>query len=241
MIDQQLPEGWEPVAMENGQVYYYSKALDRTQWERPTSANASSTASTTPNGAMSSSLGVDLESQQKLGTRLASAYCDISDVELQSRLLCPLTPHQALMGASDTALADLMERPDFIGPFWVCVTVGLTAFASNHIEQWLYSRDVVHTYVGTLPFAWCLLIFWCVISPLVLRYLYHSANQNSNDFNLPVGLFKLDSLICAYGYSLVTAIPALLLASAPSVVLRITFLLASMLCGLAFLTACLKK
>eukprot|EP01054_Gregarina_sp_Poly1_P009299 Gregarina_sp_Poly_1__9298@NODE_576_length_7467_cov_130_013649_g450_i0_p4_GENE_NODE_576_length_7467_cov_130_013649_g450_i0NODE_576_length_7467_cov_130_013649_g450_i0_p4_ORF_typecomplete_len298_score38_04Yip1/PF04893_17/8e20WW/PF00397_26/1_6e07YIF1/PF03878_15/1_8e06PGG/PF13962_6/38PGG/PF13962_6/19DUF2569/PF10754_9/79DUF2569/PF10754_9/2_9_NODE_576_length_7467_cov_130_013649_g450_i064987391 len=237
-----LPEGWTSYKTEDGMEYYHNATLNITQWDRPIepsligvklqqdflpSTATSTTATDLESGKQSPNLEV-LDSAKQSALR----YFDVTTNDIKERLVLATLPYR-LWGSDSQDASIFAQKPDLYGPVWICITASFALFAGGHAYAWasnmLYKTHFITLYVSLIVSA-----VWLLGVPLAIRAasVWNGAIETA---------FKLEHVMCVYGYSLLPTIPLSILCSLPSKLLQIIFTLAALALSLVFLGITLFK
>lgn len=152
-----------------------------------------------------------------LSVRYYQPYFDVDTNEVTQRIM-----NAVFYCRRETNFMTMInDKPDAYGPFWISTTLVFTLAVTSHINNWLTSwlqqkaweydfqsvvtaSSLVYTFAAGVPLG-----IW-----FILRQLTDAK-------------MKLITLICLYGYSLLTFIPATLLCLLPSSFITWIALLAS--------------
>ena len=152
-----------------------------------------------------------------LSIRYYQPYFDVDTTEVTQRIM-----NAAFFCRRETNFMTLInDKPDAYGPFWIATTLVFTLAVTSHINNWLTSWLQQKTWEYD---------FQSVVTASSLVYTFAAG--------VPVGVWfifrqltdaklKLITLICLYGYSLLTFIPATLLCLLPSSLITWLALLAA--------------
>ena len=141
-----------------------------------------------------------------LSIRFYQPYFDVDTNEVIQRIM-----NAVFFCSRETNFMTMInDKPDAYGPFWISTTLVFTLAVTSHINNWLTSWLQQKTWEYD---------FQSVVTASSLVYTFAAG--------VPLGIWfilrqltdakmKLITLVCLYGYSLLTFIPATLLCLLPS-------------------------
>ncbi|CAD7958075.1 unnamed protein product [Amoebophrya sp. A120] len=177
-------------------------------------------------GSSSSSTGGGL-----FGTLLPNLFCfditylqthfDVSSEDVTRRIKAALIPQKE---ATPESVMDFKTKPDFWGPFWICTTAVVFLAATGNFAQSFWSEHDVDTDWELVSLSACMLYGALVGVPLLTQILLYFAGEGVE--------VNLRQLICVYGYSFISLLPAsVLMVLLPSSFLQ--WVIALVGCGLS--------
>ena len=140
-----------------------------------------------------------------LSIRYYQPYFDVDTTEVIQRIM-----NAAFFCSRETNFMTMInDKPDAYGPFWIATTLVFSLAVTSHINNWLTSWLLQKTWEYD---------FQSVVTASSLVYTFAAGVPCGVWFifrQLTDAKLKLITLICLYGYSLLTFIPATLLCLLP--------------------------
>jgi len=160
----------------------------------------------------------------------AQSLFDVSTDDVVKRLRLAMLPFPGTNpeGTSN----DFRQRPDFWGPFWVATTAVFFLAATGNFARLLETSESkkFKADYGLVSVA-AAMIYGCLLAvPLVTRASLYVSGQEADSIN-----FR--QIICVYGYSLTSAIPASILCLIPVGGIRWIVVLLGLAISLVFMKA----
>lgn len=136
---------------------------------------------------------------------LFSKTFDVTTADIIQRLKISMSPF--LVHPGEEFGQTFVNNPDFYGPFWITSTIVIFLFATSNIEKLVHQKATNSNYLSIV--VACCLMYGCLVTiPVILwalGYFFPSGVE-------PVDLKKIG---CAYGYSLTSLFPCILLCLIP--------------------------
>lgn len=130
-------------------------------------------------------------------------HFDVDTTDVVARLKKGLIPSRG----ENSLLAEVQQKPDLYGPFWVCTTLIFVIGASANFASWVYwDENTSWVYDFTLVTAAMAVAYGYVVGVPAVIWL------GMKYLGVPI---SLTTLWCLYGYSMVPFIPAAMLCTTP--------------------------
>lgn len=131
-------------------------------------------------------------------------YFDIDTIEVFDRMLNSVS----YCRRDQTFLSLIGDRPDAYGPFWIATSLVFTVAVGSHINGWISSwmtgSNWQYNFQSILT-ASSVIYSYAGIAPAVIWGVFKQYEKN----------LKFITILCLYGYSLISFIPAILLCLIP--------------------------
>jgi len=172
-------------------------------------------------------------------------YFDVDTVDVKERIVSSiLHANQPDLFRESILHRDGGKGPDLYGPVWLCMTLVLFLAITGNTSKYLHTNSMSMTEefeydISHLFHALWVLVFYTFVLPVLLYIMLRCVGvgiTTSNgvgesispgDVNGGSRPLSLIDLVCIYGYSLVSYIPATILCMLPSVMLEWMILIAA--------------